>query len=199
MPDAARALRVRPPVTRLSIDPIAPDAGVIKAAVRAIRAGGIVAMPTDTLYGLAADPFDTAALAAIQPAEGAAHRARDPARRGRCRPDCRDARRAADARAPACDPLLAGTADDADAGAGAPAGRGDRRNRPRRRPRAGACGGSRAVRGVRNAAHRHEREQERADRRPTIRTRLRSRWAPESICCWTRASLRAVRLRPSST
>ncbi len=53
-------------MTRLSIDPIAPDAGVIKAAVRAIRAGGIVAMPTDTLYGLAANPFDTAALAAIQ-------------------------------------------------------------------------------------------------------------------------------------
>ena len=51
---------------RLSIDPIAPDAGVIQEAVRAIRAGGIVAMPTDTLYGLAANPFDTAALAAIQ-------------------------------------------------------------------------------------------------------------------------------------
>ena len=53
-------------MTRLSIDPVAPDAGVIKAAVRAIRDGGIVAMPTDTLYGLAANPFDTAALAAIQ-------------------------------------------------------------------------------------------------------------------------------------
>jgi L-threonylcarbamoyladenylate synthase len=53
-------------VTRLSIDPVAPDAGAIEAAVRAIRGGGIVAMPTDTLYGLAANPFDTAALAAIQ-------------------------------------------------------------------------------------------------------------------------------------
>lgn len=53
-------------MTRLSIDPIAPDAGVINAAVRAIKGGGIVAMPTDTLYGLAANPFDAAALAAIQ-------------------------------------------------------------------------------------------------------------------------------------
>jgi L-threonylcarbamoyladenylate synthase len=50
----------------LSIDPHAPDAGVIGTAARAIRAGGIVAMPTDTLYGLAANPFDAAALAAIQ-------------------------------------------------------------------------------------------------------------------------------------
>ena len=53
-------------MTRLSIDPIAPDDGVLQAAVRAIRGGGIVAMPTDTLYGLAANPFDAAALAAIR-------------------------------------------------------------------------------------------------------------------------------------
>ena len=57
-------------MTRLSIDPIAPDAGVIEAAARAIRAGGIVAMPTDTLYGLAADPFDAAALAAYPRLKG---------------------------------------------------------------------------------------------------------------------------------
>ena len=53
-------------MTRLSIDPVAPDAGVIQVAVRVIQDGGIVAMPTDTLYGLAANPFDAAALAAIQ-------------------------------------------------------------------------------------------------------------------------------------
>ena len=66
MPEARTRFANTPAVTRLSIDPIAPDAGVIEAAVRAIRAGGIVAMPTDTLYGLAANPFDTAAVAAIR-------------------------------------------------------------------------------------------------------------------------------------
>ena len=60
MPDA-RACDRR---DRLSIDPIAPDAGAIEAAARAIRAGGMVALPTDTLYGLAADPFNADALAA---------------------------------------------------------------------------------------------------------------------------------------
>jgi L-threonylcarbamoyladenylate synthase len=53
-------------VTRLSIDPLAPEAGAIDRAARAVRAGGIVAVPTDTLYGLAANPFDAGALAAIR-------------------------------------------------------------------------------------------------------------------------------------
>jgi L-threonylcarbamoyladenylate synthase len=53
-------------VTRLSIDPIVPDGGAIEEAARAIRAGGIVALPTDTLYGLAVDPFNAGALAAIR-------------------------------------------------------------------------------------------------------------------------------------
>jgi L-threonylcarbamoyladenylate synthase len=53
-------------VTRLSIDPIVPDRGAIEEAARAIRAGGIVALPTDTLYGLAVDPFNAEALAAVR-------------------------------------------------------------------------------------------------------------------------------------
>jgi L-threonylcarbamoyladenylate synthase len=53
-------------VTRLSIDPFNPDADVVAQAARAVRAGGIVAMPTDTLYGLASNPFDLAALAAVR-------------------------------------------------------------------------------------------------------------------------------------
>jgi len=42
--------------------PDAPDPAVIDAAVRMLRAGGVVAYPTDTLYGLAVDPrLDAAA------------------------------------------------------------------------------------------------------------------------------------------
>ena len=49
-------------MTRLSIDPLAPDPDAVEAAARAIKRGGIVAMPTDTLYGLAGNPFSVPAL-----------------------------------------------------------------------------------------------------------------------------------------
>jgi L-threonylcarbamoyladenylate synthase len=38
-----------------------PSAEAIEAALRALRGGGIVAVPTDTVYGLAADPFHAGA------------------------------------------------------------------------------------------------------------------------------------------
>jgi L-threonylcarbamoyladenylate synthase len=44
-------------VRRIVVHPIDVTSGALDAAVRAIRNGGIVAMPTDTLYGLGADPF----------------------------------------------------------------------------------------------------------------------------------------------
>jgi L-threonylcarbamoyladenylate synthase len=37
----------------------------LERAARAIRAGGVVAVPTDTLYGLAADPFQPDAVARV--------------------------------------------------------------------------------------------------------------------------------------
>jgi L-threonylcarbamoyladenylate synthase len=37
----------------------------LEAAVRAIRRGGVVAIPTDTVYGLACDPANTAAVSRI--------------------------------------------------------------------------------------------------------------------------------------
>lgn len=52
-------------VIRLSIDPVSPDMEIIAAAAAAVRAGRIVAIPTDTLYGLAADPFNVDAVAGI--------------------------------------------------------------------------------------------------------------------------------------
>jgi L-threonylcarbamoyladenylate synthase len=43
-------------VIRFSVDPLEPDPAAITAAADILRDGGIVAYPTDTLYGLAADP-----------------------------------------------------------------------------------------------------------------------------------------------
>ncbi|KQR87836.1 L-threonylcarbamoyladenylate synthase [Sphingomonas sp. Leaf343] len=51
-----------------SIFPYGPAA--IAAAGAAIRAGGIVAVPTETVYGLAADAADSAAVARIYAAKG---------------------------------------------------------------------------------------------------------------------------------
>ena len=50
---------------RLTVDAGNPEAGVIEAAAAVIRAGGVVAIPTDTLYGLAADPFRADAVARV--------------------------------------------------------------------------------------------------------------------------------------
>ncbi len=47
---------------RLRIDANLPDPAVIDTAAAAIRLGGLVALPTDTLYGLAADPFNREAV-----------------------------------------------------------------------------------------------------------------------------------------
>lgn len=44
---------------------LAPDAGGLVEAARIIRAGGLVAFPTETFYGLAADPFNKEALARL--------------------------------------------------------------------------------------------------------------------------------------
>ena len=47
---------------RLTVDPFAPAPDAIATAVDALRDGGIVAYPTDTLYGLAVDPRRDAAV-----------------------------------------------------------------------------------------------------------------------------------------
>lgn len=49
-------------VLRLVVDSTAPDPAILARAAAAIRAGGIVVVPTDTLYGLAADPFSAQAV-----------------------------------------------------------------------------------------------------------------------------------------
>jgi len=47
------------------VNPAQPDLKAVAAAARAIRGGSIVAIPTDTLYALAADPFQPAAVTEI--------------------------------------------------------------------------------------------------------------------------------------
>jgi L-threonylcarbamoyladenylate synthase len=49
----------------LAIDPAHPEPGVIARAAAVIRAGGLVAFPTETVYGLGADATDAAAVARI--------------------------------------------------------------------------------------------------------------------------------------
>ena len=52
-------------MTRITIDPAQPLAPQLAIAVEAIGRGDVVAFPTDTLYGLAADPRSDAALEAL--------------------------------------------------------------------------------------------------------------------------------------
>lgn len=50
------------PMVRLVVNPSAPDRALVARAAAAIADGGIVAVPTDTLYGLSANPFDANAI-----------------------------------------------------------------------------------------------------------------------------------------
>jgi len=56
---------------RLSpVDPTNPDPAVIAAAAAELRAGGLVAFPTETVYGLGANALDADAVARIYAAKG---------------------------------------------------------------------------------------------------------------------------------
>jgi L-threonylcarbamoyladenylate synthase len=60
------------PTLRSSLPLERPEiwAEALQQAVDLLRAGSIVAFPTDTVYGIAADPWNEAALAAIYTAKG---------------------------------------------------------------------------------------------------------------------------------
>ena len=58
-------MKLKPRLTRLA----AASAGSIADAAAALRAGGLVAMPTETVYGLAADATSDQAVAAIYAAK----------------------------------------------------------------------------------------------------------------------------------
>jgi L-threonylcarbamoyladenylate synthase len=57
-------------VRRLKVDPASPDPVSIAAAAAVLRAGGLVAFPTETVYGLGADALDPAAVRRIYEAKG---------------------------------------------------------------------------------------------------------------------------------
>jgi L-threonylcarbamoyladenylate synthase len=50
---------------RLQLDLRDPDAGVLREAARILEEGGLVAFPTDTLYGLTCDPTNRHALESL--------------------------------------------------------------------------------------------------------------------------------------
>jgi L-threonylcarbamoyladenylate synthase len=52
-------------VRRVFVDPDSPQRDAIQEAATWIVNGGVVAIPTDTLYGLGADPFSAAAVARV--------------------------------------------------------------------------------------------------------------------------------------
>jgi L-threonylcarbamoyladenylate synthase len=54
----------------LPLDPRAPDASVIGRAAGVLRGGGLVAFPTETVYGLGARAWDARAIARIFEAKG---------------------------------------------------------------------------------------------------------------------------------
>jgi L-threonylcarbamoyladenylate synthase len=57
---------------RVFVDPASPQRDAIEEAAKWIISGGVIAMPTDTLYGLAADPFSAAAVARVFDVKGRA-------------------------------------------------------------------------------------------------------------------------------
>ena len=54
----------------IAVDPRRPDPAVIAEAAARLRAGGLVAFPTETVYGLGAAALDAAAVAGIFTAKG---------------------------------------------------------------------------------------------------------------------------------
>ena len=50
---------------RLSVNPFHPEPEVIRTAASRIASGGVVAYPTDTLYGLGADPYNAKGVAQV--------------------------------------------------------------------------------------------------------------------------------------
>ena len=49
----------------IRVDPHRPSRAALRRAAAAIRAGEVIAVPTDTVYGLAANPFHPAAVERI--------------------------------------------------------------------------------------------------------------------------------------
>ncbi len=55
---------------RLTVDPANPDPATMRRAARVLARGGVVAYPTDTLYGLAVDPRSDVAVERLYRVKG---------------------------------------------------------------------------------------------------------------------------------
>ncbi len=54
----------------LAVDPVRPEGAIVAEAVRVMRAGGLVAFPTETVYGLGANALDPEAVQRVFAAKG---------------------------------------------------------------------------------------------------------------------------------
>ncbi|HVH11527.1 MAG TPA: Sua5/YciO/YrdC/YwlC family protein, partial [Longimicrobium sp.] len=54
----------------LPVNPASPDPAALRPAAEMLRRGGLVAFPTETVYGLGAHALDPAAVARIYAAKG---------------------------------------------------------------------------------------------------------------------------------
>jgi L-threonylcarbamoyladenylate synthase len=59
-----------PPTRVVQVDASAPDLGVMRQAAQILRAGGLVAFPTETFYGLGAAGLDAAAARRVFAVKG---------------------------------------------------------------------------------------------------------------------------------
>jgi L-threonylcarbamoyladenylate synthase len=64
------ALRAPPMPRVLAVDPLRPEAAAVSEAVRVLRGGGLVAFPTETVYGLGASALDETAVLRVFAAKG---------------------------------------------------------------------------------------------------------------------------------
>ena len=58
------------PTTVIALDPAAPDPTALGRAADVLRRGGLVAFPTETVYGLGANALDAAAVLRVFQAKG---------------------------------------------------------------------------------------------------------------------------------
>ena len=156
------------PVRRVFVDPGSPQRDAIQEAAKWILSGGVVALPTDTLYGLAADPFSPDAVARVFRVKGRAAERALPLIAADAQQVAAHLGTLSATAARLAERFWPGPLTLLVAAPRALAHDVTRRHRPRRRARAGRRRGAGDLPRRRPAAHRDERERQRrtGDGRP---------------------------------